>query len=83
MTYKTFSVNIRVFKGGNCINSLLDLKTEIASSGDYRPGFCYVEMDNLPAGKYTVLASTFEPGQEGPIYMQAECTNDFRIVSLI
>ena len=34
------------------------------SSGDYRGGFCMLEARSLPAGRYVLTASTFEPGKE-------------------
>lgn len=37
---------------------------QIASTGDYREAWAYVNV-HLPAGKYTALVSTFEPGCVG------------------
>ncbi|KAF8929585.1 calpain 7, partial [Dissophora ornata] len=37
----------------------------IAQSGEYRPVFCYCEANDLRPGQYTVVVSTFNPGQIG------------------
>ena len=41
-----------------------DAKPLKLSSGDYRGGFCMLEARSLPAGRYVLTASTFEPGKE-------------------
>ncbi|XP_029445211.1 calpain-7 [Rhinatrema bivittatum] len=38
-------------------------------SGDYRCGFCYLELESVPAGVYNVVPSTFLPEQEGPFFL--------------
>ncbi|XP_033021460.1 calpain-7 isoform X2 [Lacerta agilis] len=39
------------------------------NSGDYRCGFCYLELECLPAGIYNIIPSTFLPQQEGPFFL--------------
>lgn len=39
------------------------------SSGDYRCGFCYLELESIPAGIYNIIPSTFLPKQEGPFFL--------------
>nr|XP_040145598.1 calpain-7 isoform X3 [Ictidomys tridecemlineatus] len=39
------------------------------SSGDYRCGFCYLEIENIPAGIFNIIPSTFLPKQEGPFFL--------------
>ncbi|XP_011496802.1 PREDICTED: calpain-7-like [Ceratosolen solmsi marchali] len=39
------------------------------NSGPFRSGFVYLEMDDVPAGTYHVIPSTFLPGQEGPFFL--------------
>ncbi|KAK0155007.1 Calpain-7 [Merluccius polli] len=39
------------------------------ASGDYRCGFCYLELDHVPAGVYNVIPTTFLPKQEGPFFL--------------
>uniref|UniRef100_A0A8C5PQQ8 Calpain 7 n=1 Tax=Leptobrachium leishanense TaxID=445787 RepID=A0A8C5PQQ8_9ANUR len=38
-------------------------------SGDYRCGFCYLELENIPAGIYNIIPTTFLPAQEGPFFL--------------
>ncbi|KAF9586258.1 calpain 7 [Lunasporangiospora selenospora] len=40
-------------------------KDIVAQSGEYRHGFCYCEAPDLRPGQYTLVVSTFEPGQIG------------------
>ncbi|XP_053323276.1 calpain-7 [Spea bombifrons] len=39
------------------------------SSGDYRCGFCHLELENVPAGTYNIIPTTFLPAQEGPFFL--------------
>ncbi|KAG0314384.1 calpain 7 [Dissophora globulifera] len=40
-------------------------KDIVVQSGEYRHGFCYCEANDLRPGQYTVVVSTFHPGQIG------------------
>ncbi|KAL8659294.1 MAG: hypothetical protein Q9226_000509 [Calogaya cf. arnoldii] len=37
----------------------------VGDSGGYRKGHAFAEMRSVPAGRYTIICSTFEPGQYG------------------
>ncbi|KAL8913996.1 MAG: hypothetical protein Q9171_001247 [Xanthocarpia ochracea] len=37
----------------------------VGDSGEYRKGHAFAEMRNVPAGRYTIICSTFEQGQLG------------------
>ena len=56
-----YPVNIRLMGDGNRIASLSQA-AEVASSGDYRPGFCFFEIEQVEKGTYTLIPSTFNPG---------------------
>lgn len=45
------------------------------SSGCYRSGFVILPLNDVPAGVYHIIPSTFLPGQEGPFFLkvQASC----------
>ena len=45
------------------------------SSGDYRGGFCMLEAPSLPAGRYTLTASTFDPGKELGFELSVSCSS--------
>ena len=63
-----FSVNLRVFKGGERV---FTPHKELCSTGDYRSGMAYVE-ETFAAGDYTIVASTFDPGCEGSFKLCVE-----------
>ena len=60
-----YPVNIRLMRGKDRVTSVSQA-FEVASSGDYRPGFCYTELEELEAGDYVVIPSTFSPGRKIP-----------------
>ncbi|CAC5410761.1 CAPN7 [Mytilus coruscus] len=39
------------------------------SSGDYRNGYCVLELSRISGGLYNIMPSTFLPGQEGPFFL--------------
>lgn len=51
-------------------------------SGDYRCGFCYMEVENLPAGIYNVIPTTFLPKQEGPFFLDFSSATPLRVSQL-
>ena len=52
------------------------------SSGAYRGGFCMLEARSLPAGRYTLTASTFEPGEELGFEISVSCSAALGVASL-
>ncbi|XP_041104033.1 calpain-7-like isoform X1 [Polyodon spathula] len=52
------------------------------SSGDYRCGFCYMEVDVVPAGVYNIIPTTFLPSQEGPFFLDFNSTTPLRVSQL-
>ncbi|ORY05511.1 cysteine proteinase [Basidiobolus meristosporus CBS 931.73] len=57
---RTYPINLKLVRGGFRITSVSS-KDIIASSGDYRHGFCCLEMNNIEADNYTLIASAYEP----------------------
>lgn len=49
------------------------------STGNYRSGFCYLDLYNIPEGIYNVMVSTFQPSQLGPFFLKVKCTTDVKI----
>ncbi|KAF0685589.1 Aste57867_22557 [Aphanomyces stellatus] len=64
-----FAINIRLIRDGQRVGSI-SKKHLVAQSGEYRPGFCYIEFSNLPSGEYTIVPSTFEPNCIGSFSLQ-------------
>ncbi|XP_015226176.1 PREDICTED: calpain-7 [Cyprinodon variegatus] len=52
------------------------------NSGDYRCGFCYMELDYVPAGIYNVTPTTFLPKQEGPFFLDFGSTSPLKVSQL-
>lgn len=52
------------------------------SSGDYRCGFCYMELDHIPAGLYNLVPTTFLPKQEGPFFLDFFSTSPLKVSQL-
>ncbi|XP_071446361.1 calpain-7-like [Hetaerina americana] len=52
------------------------------SSGPFRPGFVILEMENVPAGTYDIIPSTFLPDQEGPFILTVKSSCTFKIARL-
>ncbi|KAA8591952.1 hypothetical protein FQN60_017326 [Etheostoma spectabile] len=52
------------------------------TSGDYRCGFCYMDVDYVPAGLYNVIPTTFLPKQEGPFFLDFASTSPLKVSQL-
>ncbi|KAM4567400.1 calpain-7 [Fundulus diaphanus] len=52
------------------------------NSGDYRCGFCYMELDHVPSGIYNVTPTTFLPKQEGPFFLDFASTSPLKVSQL-
>ncbi|XP_074007108.1 calpain-7 isoform X5 [Numenius arquata] len=52
------------------------------SSGDYRCGFCYLEVENIFAGVYNIIPTTFLPQQEGPFFLDFNSVTPIKVSQL-
>lgn len=52
------------------------------SSGDYRCGFCYLEIESVPAGVYNIIPTTFLPAQEGPFFLDFNSSIPIKVSQL-
>lgn len=59
-----FDINTVVLNDANAVTAF---KTK--SSGPFRSGFVYLELEDVPAGTYHIIPSTYVPGQEGPFFL--------------
>uniref|UniRef100_A0A3Q3KUL0 Calpain 7 n=1 Tax=Mastacembelus armatus TaxID=205130 RepID=A0A3Q3KUL0_9TELE len=66
------------------LGSLLLLNLNVSSLTDRvnRCGFCYMELDHVPAGIYNVIPTTFLPQQEGPFFLDFASTSAFKVSHL-
>ncbi|XP_046445649.1 calpain-7-like isoform X2 [Daphnia pulex] len=49
------------------------------SSGAFRSGFVILELENVPAGTYQIVPSTFHPGQEGSFFLTIQSPNQIKL----
>ncbi|XP_029166810.1 calpain-7-like isoform X1 [Nylanderia fulva] len=59
-----FDINTVVL---NDVNATTAFQTK--TSGAFRSGFVYLELQDVPAGTYHIIPSTYIPGQEGPFFL--------------
>lgn len=52
------------------------------SSGDFRAGYCVLQLDNISGGIYNLTPCTFHPGKEGPFFLEFSSSNAFTITQL-
>ncbi|KAK5114704.1 hypothetical protein LTR62_002278 [Meristemomyces frigidus] len=57
-------------------------KDIVFDSNEYRRGCCVAEFQGLDAGRYTVICSTFEPGQLGQFKLTAESSQPTQMMLL-
>lgn len=61
----SFPVHVKLlWAKGNEI-STITTRDILADSGEYRKGYAFMEVADVQAGTYTIVCSTFEPGQLG------------------
>jgi len=66
------NVNVRVLHGRGKRITAINRKDVVCDSGDYRRGATQARTEDLPAGTYTVVVSTFEAGQTGPYTLRVD-----------
>jgi calpain-7 len=51
-------------------------------SGPFRPGFVVLDLEDVPAGTYNIVPSTFMPNQEGPFILTVKASCPFSLARL-
>ncbi|RHY32781.1 hypothetical protein DYB32_002251 [Aphanomyces invadans] len=69
------AINLRLVRGDGQRVGSVSKKSVRAQSGEYRPGFCYMEVEAVEAGTYTIVASTFEPHRTGSFSLTVAATS--------
>lgn len=49
------------------------------TTGDYRSGYCVLDLNDMPAGIYHIIPSTFLAGQESPFILSVKATTNLAI----
>uniref|UniRef100_A0A3Q4H6J6 Calpain 7 n=1 Tax=Neolamprologus brichardi TaxID=32507 RepID=A0A3Q4H6J6_NEOBR len=61
---------------------LIELRGSSLFLASCRCGFCYMEVDHVPAGIYNVTPTTFLPKQEGPFFLDFSSTSTLKVSQL-
>ncbi|RHY35978.1 hypothetical protein DYB25_014289, partial [Aphanomyces astaci] len=77
------AINLRLVGGDGQRVGSVSKKSLRGQSGEYRPGFCYLDLDAVEAGLYTIVASTYEPQCMGSFSLQVAATSpQFQVFAL-
>lgn len=49
------------------------------TTGSYRTGYCVMDLNDMPAGTYNLIPSTYLPGQEAPFILNIKATTNISI----
>ncbi|KAK0057703.1 calpain-7 [Biomphalaria pfeifferi] len=52
------------------------------TSGDFRPGYCFLQMNNISGGVYNIRPCTFAAGNEGPFFLDISCSTSYTVKQL-
>ncbi|XP_060067045.1 calpain-7-like isoform X1 [Ylistrum balloti] len=52
------------------------------TSGDFRPGYCVLQLDKLSGGVYNIQPCTFLPNQEGPFFLDISSAKHFNVAQI-
>ncbi|XP_005103688.1 calpain-7 [Aplysia californica] len=52
------------------------------SSGDFRPGYCVLQLSNVSGGVYNIRPCTFRVGKEGPFFLEFSCSTSYAVSQL-
>ncbi|KAJ1722853.1 cysteine protease [Coemansia erecta] len=76
-----YPVNLRIFRTGFLVTRVLEVNT-VANSGKYRTQFCSCSLDDIEAGSYTVVVSTFEPFMFSRFKLSVELDTEFTLTPI-
>ena len=63
-----------VWAGGKIVRNVMT-RDIVVDSGEYKNGYALAETKDVPAGTYTIVSSTFEPGQAGAFKLSVSATS--------
>ena len=52
------------------------------TSGDFRRGFCVLELENIPGGVYNISPCTFSQNQEGPFFLNISSSSPLSLTHI-
>ena len=60
-----YPVHVKLVWAGGKQICFIKTRDIVGDSGEYRKGYAFAEIQDVQAGRYTIVCSTFEPGQLG------------------
>ncbi|KAI4283952.1 MAG: hypothetical protein L6R38_001787 [Xanthoria sp. 2 TBL-2021] len=58
-------IHVKLMRNNGKVVRFVTTRDIVGDSGEYRKGHAFAEIRAVPAGRYTIICSTFEPGQLG------------------
>jgi hypothetical protein len=79
---KSINVNLKLVHSNGMRISKLTRQAIIVDSGEYRPNSALADLQDLEAGVYTVVCSTFQAGQEADLILRVDSTTEVELTHL-
>lgn len=76
------NVHVKLVHGGGKRLANLSQRDIVIDSGEYRRGSAFAELQELDAGTYTIICSTFEPGQKAGFNLRVDTFVQTRLKQL-
>ncbi|KAI4168036.1 MAG: hypothetical protein LQ343_006698 [Gyalolechia ehrenbergii] len=70
LKFEEFPIHVKLVWGDGRPVRFVNARDVLGDSGEYRKGHAFAEIPNVPAGRYTVVCSTFEQGQLGAFNLE-------------
>lgn len=71
-----FPVHVKLLWGNGILRSSLRGRDIVGDSGEYRKGFAVADTRKVQPGTYTIICSTFDPGQLGSFSLRIGATSN-------
>ena len=78
---RQYSVGFKVVRVSENVSGTAQ-SFERRDSGDFRRGFCVLQLDHVPGGVYNISPCTFHPKQEGPYFLNVSSSVPITLVTL-
>ncbi|CAG8621078.1 1912_t:CDS:10, partial [Paraglomus occultum] len=76
----SYAMNVKlVWSQGKRVASVANKDIVVQSGGEYRPAFCYCEKEDVQAGDYTIIVSTYDAGLCGDFKLTVASNSEFQI----
>jgi calpain-7 len=76
------AVHVKVVLAGGQRVTAVNAQAILGESGEYRRGFALAKISDISPGNYTIVCSTFEPGQTGKFSLRVESSAHCEVVAI-